>query len=126
MKYFILILILMFSLDTFASGDVDSLIAKNEVFANTTYNSPYVKVIRLRGFSFHAIYTGSTIAGTCDLEVSNNKENWEKVPNYQFSIQTNGGSDMIDAWGHGYKYARLGCESTNANNVTMSIVFVGM
>lgn len=126
MKFLITIIFLMFSFNCFSSGDVDSVLAENVTFSNGVYNSNHVKVIRLRGFSFHAIYTGSNLQGTCDLEVSNNQVNWEKVPNYDFTIQLGGGSDMIDVWGHGYKFARLGCISTNTNIVDMTIIFVGM
>lgn len=90
------------------------------VSAATDFTSAGVDLGDLTHYSFHAVFSGSDVAGTFHLEVSNDNSNWIDLSGGSSSI-TSSGDALLNISTAGYRYVRYDWNySSGTGNITVT------
>jgi hypothetical protein len=87
--------------------------------STTDITSEVIDCTNLYGIAIHAISTG-TIAGTVQLQVSNDKENWVTISAADISI-SNATNDLVEKSDLFAKWARIFYDATSGTTNTLKV-----
>ena len=125
MKKLLLILALLPILAFGKIGTGRTFLAYDDSFNNTTVTSTVMQILKYEHVGIQLIYTGTTIAATCAMEVSNDKATWQEVAGSEVTLTAAGGSDYIDRSSISAAFLRATCTSTDTNVVDMDLYLAG-
>ena len=95
------------------------------VSAAVDFTSAAVDLGDLTHFSVHAVFTGSDVAGTFKLQVSNDKTNYVDLSGASTSV-TSSGDTLLNVSTAGYRYVRYDWNySSGTGNITVTFVGKG-